>query len=110
MSTAKDEAEIGRTEPQSDEEDGSERLEEEDQDQPPRRLSGLAPVGVEQRDDDEFSLSAESVGPRVRNSHGSSLLKNHALESPPVWGRPSSADGSLSIPDDTPSIQVRDLR
>ena len=28
----------------------------------------------------------------------------------PELGRPSSADGSLSIPDDTPSVQVRVLR
>lgn len=109
MSTAKDEAEIGRTEPPSDEEDGGERLEEEDQDEPLKRLSGLAPVGVEGRDDDEYSLSAESGGPRVRNNHRSSLLKKHDLESSPGRGRPSSADGSLSIPDDTPSIQVRDI-
>lgn len=109
MSTAKDEAEIGRTKPQRDEENRSERPEEEedDEDEPPRNLSRLAPVEFEDRDGDENSLSAESVRSRAQNGHGSTLLKNYNSKSSPDSGRPSSADGSLSIPDDTPSIQVK---
>ena len=36
-----------------------------------------------------------------------SATEASALDSRPVPARPSSADGSLSTPDDTPSIQVR---
>lgn len=104
MSTVKDEAEIGRTQSEIDEESGSERRKDDDEDEFSRSPSGLVPV--EERDEDFNSLSAGSVGSQIRNNHGLTLLRNRNLESSPVLQRPSSADGSLSIPDDTPSIQV----
>lgn len=113
MSTAKDEAEIGRTKLQRYDEDGSERPEEEeeeeerDEDGTPINLSGPARLEFADQRRDENNLSTESGHSRILNGHGSTVLKNSYSESSPNVGRPSSADGSLSIPDDTPSIQVK---
>lgn len=116
MSTAKDEAEIGRTKPQRDEENGSERPEkkeeeeeeeDEDEDESPRSLSRPIPLEFEDSHGNEENSSAESALSRIRDGHDSSLLNTSNLESSMNVGRPSSADGSLSIPDDTPSIQVK---
>ena len=113
MRTAKDEAERGRAKFQNDEEIGSERpeerleerleerSEERDEDIPPNTVS-------EERNGDIYGLNADEVGSRVRPGSGSAPLGNHNLELSPVWRRPSSVDGSLSIPDDTPSVQARD--
>lgn len=117
MSTAKDEAEIGRKNLEDDEENSSEKLEkgedeeekeeEGDEDELPRSLSGPVPLELMDMHGDEDNLSAESVPPRIRNGHGSNSPRNFNTKSSLDVGRPSSADGSLSIPDDTPSIQVK---
>ena len=115
MSTANDEAEIGRTKLQGDEENGSqhpdekeeeEEGEEGDEDEPPRSLSGPGPPELEDRHGDEDNLSAENARSRTRSGYGSTLLKNSNIKLSMNAGRPSSADGSLSIPDDTSSLQV----
>ena len=118
MSSAKDEAEIGRTKLEDDEEDGSEKLEEGedeeeeeekeegDKDEPPRSLSGPAPLEFEDRHGDDNNLNAKTSTSRIRNGHGSDSPQLFNTKSYIHVGRPSSADGSLSIPDDTPSIQV----
>lgn len=121
MSTANDEAEIGRTKLQGDEENGSQHPDEEEEeeeeeeekegeegeeDEPSRRLSGPSPPELEDRHGDEDNLSTESARSRTRSGYGSNLLKNSNTKSSMDAGRPSSADGSLSIPDDTSSLQV----
>jgi hypothetical protein len=105
MSTVKDEAEIGRPRSESDEESGNERRKDDEEDEFPTSPSGLVPA--EGSDEDIYSLNAGNFGSRIRNNHGSTLLRNRNGESSPVLERPSSADGSFSIADDTPSIQAR---
>jgi hypothetical protein len=110
MSTAKDEAEIGRIQPQVEEESGYDTREEDAQDESPSKSPGSVPVGFAEQDGDEHNISDGSFGSSGPNSHGWNLIKDRNIESSPGWGRPSSADGSLSTPDDTPSIQVRGSR
>jgi hypothetical protein len=110
MSTAKDEAEIGRIQPQVDEEDARAEDAEDAEDEFPSKLPGSVPVGFAEQDGDEYNISDGSFGSSGPNSHGWNLIKDRNIKSSPGWGRPSSADGSLSTPDDTPSIQVRDSR
>ena len=112
MSTAKDEAEIGRTKSQRDEENGIERPEEEeeeeeDEDESPRNFTGPASLEFEDTQGGKNNPRAQSVRSRIRNGHDLTLLKNSNLESSLNLERPSSAGGSFSIPDDTPSIQVK---
>ena len=60
-------------------------------------------------EEEEDSLSADGHASLDDNTHlhGEQSGTNVVIhDSTPEIGRPSSADGSLSIPDDTPSIQV----
>ena len=64
-----------------------------------------APVQKEE----EVDMSISDYTPSNNGIHiGDERLRSAIVsrDSTPEIGRPSSADGSLSIPDDTPSIQV----
>ncbi|KAL8768125.1 MAG: hypothetical protein Q9194_005793 [Teloschistes cf. exilis] len=68
-------------------------------------------IGMEEAAEEEEEETASSI---IRNPNGYHALQEQDemdtlnQSSPPaIVERPSSADGSLSIPDDTPSIQVR---
>ena len=114
MSAAKDEAENGRLDFESEDGDAGEKdLEEGENDQaeeddvPPQRSGQLN--GDEESEntavnDNSLRHNGEKEGASARETQGSIQATR------PELGRPSSADGSLSIPDDTPSIQVRVLR
>ena len=114
MSAAKDEAEDGQFDSGSDGDDKREEdLGEDEGDQaegndvPTRRLGQL--------NGDEKSKSTAVNNNSIRHN-GEEMADLGSEEqgliqaTRPDLGRPSSADGSLSIPDDTPSIQVRALR
>ena len=104
MSAAKDEAE-----------DGPLNLENED--------NGIGEK-TSQNDENEQTQEEELLTPKLSKPNGfgeedDSLASNNEVESEdfgplqtssPVPERPSSADESLSIPDDTPSLQVRSAR
>lgn len=104
MSAAKDEAEDGplvlnnkdnRIGAKRSQDDENEQTQEEELLTP--KLS--RPNGFEEEDDSLASnneVESENFGPLQTSS--------------PVPERPSSADESLSIPDDTPSLQVRIVR
>lgn len=77
-----------------------------------------------QDDENEQTQEEELLTPKLSKPTGfeeedDSLASNNGVEcedfgplqtSSPVPERPSSADESLSIPDDTPSLQVRPVR
>ena len=72
----------------------------------------------EQTQEEELQIPKLSRQDRVKEEDDS-LASNNDVESEefaplqtssPVPERPSSADGSLSIPDDSPSLQVRPMR
>ena len=77
-----------------------------------------------QYDENEQTQEEELHIPKLRRQNrvqeeDDSLASNNDVESEdfgplqtssPVPGRPSSADGSLSIPDDSPSLQVRPMQ
>ena len=102
MSAAKDEAEDGplafnskanRNGEKKSQDDENEQTQEEE------LLTLTKPTGLEEEDDSLASnheFESEDFGPLQTSS--------------PVPERPSSADESLSIPDDTPSLQVRPVR
>ena len=104
MSAATDEAEDGplafnnagdATTKETSQYDGDEQTQEEELHTP--KLSRHS--RVEEEDDSLASnndVESEEFGPLQSSS--------------PVPERPSSADGSLSIPDDSPSLQVRPMR
>lgn len=73
----------------------------------PARLQESEQFGGE-LEEEEDSLSVNGHGPLDDDIHldGQQSENNIIRASTPEIGRPSSADGSLSIPDDTPSIQV----
>lgn len=114
MSAAKDEAENGRLDFESEEGDAGEKdLEEGENDQaeeddvPPPRLGQL------NGDDESESTAVNNNSLRHNGEHMEELASDQQgsiQATRPELGRPSSADGSLSIPDDTPSVQVRVLR
>ena len=63
----------------------------------------------EEEEEEEGDLSIGDPLPSKNGIHiGDERLRGPIVsrESTPEIGRPSSADGSFSIPDDTPSIQV----
>lgn len=114
MSAAKDEAEKGQLDFESEEGDTRENdLEEDENDQaeeddvPTPRLGQL-------NGDEESESTAVTNNSLRRNGEQmgelGSEIQGSLLATRPELGRPSSADGSLSIPDDTPSVQVRALR
>ena len=114
MSAAKDEAENGQLDSETEEEDKREAdLVEHETDQaeedhvPTRRLGQL--------NGDEKSKSTTVNSNRLRHNgeqigEVGSEEQGSMQATRPELGGPSSADGSLSIPDDTPSVQVRVLR
>ena len=114
MSAAKDEAENGQ--PHFESEDGGteERdLEEDENDQAEERDVPTPRLGQLNGDEESESTavsdnSLRHNGEQVGESAGKVQGSTQATR--PELGRPSSADGSLSIPDDTPSVQVRALR
>ncbi len=101
MSAATDEAE-----------DGPLRLNDDDNRNDERTSQGF---------ENEQTQEEELLTPRLSKPNGfeeedDSLASNNDVEefgplqtSSPGPERPSSADGSLSIPDDTPSLQVRSM-
>ena len=113
MSAAKDEAENGQLDFESEEGDtGEENLEEdenhqaEEDDVPPlrsRQLNGDEEGENTIANDTGLRYNGEKGGKSASEVQGSMQATRLEL------GRPSSADGSLSIPDDTPSVQVRAL-
>lgn len=106
MSTVQDEAEVGRVQSASDEGSEADRGPENDENGP---LGGF-PVRTLERpyeeEEDTTSLIATRTSLRSYERHDLDMQEDSSLASSPALGRPSSADGSLSIPDDTPSIQV----
>lgn len=104
MSAAIDEAEDGPLEwNNGDNENQGEKLQDDENEQTQEeelltpKLSKPAAFGEE--DDSSVSnndIESDDFGPLQTSS--------------PVPERPSSADGSLSIPDDSPSLQVRPMR
>lgn len=114
MSAAKDEAENGQLDSGSDEEDKREEgLVEDEADQAEENDVPTGRLG--QLNGDEKSKSTAVNNNSLRHN-GEEMAELGSEEqgliqaTRPDLGRPSSADGSLSIPDDTPSIQVRALR
>lgn len=103
MSAARDEADLGPELPTSDTgSDVSKGQDGEEQDAIDNGEHGGTETLLE---DDE-----ETVAPDIEKSNRkrqSVVGKAQPSTSPAVTGRPSSADGSLSIPDDTPSLKVR---
>lgn len=80
----------------------------------PRPQQAEQPRGpVEEEEEEEAEAEGDmSIGDHIHSKNGLHIgdeqLRGPILsrDSTPEIGRPSSADGSLSIPDDTPSIQV----
>lgn len=104
MSTAKDKAEDGPLELNNEDNIIGEKKSQDDETEQKQEGSLLTPKlskpnGFEEEDDSLVSnneVESEEFGPLQTSS--------------PVPERPSSADESLSIPDDTPSLQVRFTR
>ena len=113
MSAAKDEAENGQLDFESEEGDTGEKDLEEDENHQAEEddilpLRSRQPNGDEESEttaanDNSLRHNGEKRGESAGGVHGSMQATRPGL------GRPSSADGSLSIPDDTPSVQVRAL-
>lgn len=110
MSTVQDEAEVGRVQSTNDEESEADRGPENDE----NRTVGGNPVRTLRRpyeeekgeeEEEDKSLNAAGTSFRSHERHDLDMQEDSSLASSPALGRPSSADGSLSIPDDTPSIQ-----
>ena len=114
MSAAKDEAENGQLDSGSEEEDKREGdLVEDEADQAAEndvQTRGLGHLNG----DEESKIAAVNSNSLRHNGEQMAEFGNEEQGSiqatRPELGRPSSADGSLSTPDDTPSIQVRALR
>ena len=103
MSAAKDEAEDGPAELSTEDSGHEEELSQDHEDEQSQEEELLTPRlskpnGFEEEEDSLASnndVESEDFGPLQTSS--------------PVLERPSSADGSLSIPDDSPSLQVRPI-
>ena len=114
MSAAKDEAENGQLDSRSEEEDKREGdLVEDEADQ--AEENDVQTRGLGHLNGDEKSkITAVNSNNLRHNGEQMADFENEEQGSiqatRPEFGRPSSADGSLSTPDDTPSIQVRVLR
>lgn len=108
MSTVQDEAEVGRVLSTNEEESEADRGPENDE----NRAVGGFPVRTlerhyeEEEEEQDKSLNATGTSLRSYERHDRDMQEDSSSASSPALGRPSSADGSLSIPDDTPSIQV----
>ena len=113
MSAAKDEAKNGQLDFESEEGDTGEKDLEEDENRQAeeddilpltsRQLNGDEESENTAASDNSFRHNGEKRGELAGEMQGSMQATRPGL------GRPSSADGSLSIPDDTPSVQVRAL-
>lgn len=103
MSTVQDEAEVGRVQSTGDEGSEADRVPENDGNRP---VGGFPVRTLERSNEEDKSLNASSKSHRSYEGHDLNMQEDSSLASSPALGRPSSADGSLSIPDDTPSIQV----
>lgn len=108
MSTAQNEAENGPAMFRGDDEHGEEAREgdggESAGDFPTR-----VPESPERSNEDKDGVTVVATGAPSRRYQNTDQEHHEAdsnLESSTTPERPSSADGSLSIPDDTPSIQV----
>ena len=114
MSAAKDEAENGQLDSGSDEEDKREEdFVEDEADQAEENDVQIRGLGHLNGDEKSESTAVNNNSLR----HNGEQMAEFGSEEQgsiqatrPKLGRPSSADGSLSTPDDTPSIQVRTLR
>jgi hypothetical protein len=111
MSTVKDEADDGPLDVHGEEGGaGEEALVEDESDQAqedsfPTLNSGQS-NGIEE-EDDSIAASFEGFRGNGRQAQDSGSEDSvHIQATRPDLGRPSSADGSVSIPDDTPSVQV----
>ncbi|KAL8716720.1 MAG: hypothetical protein Q9225_005978 [Loekoesia sp. 1 TL-2023] len=104
MSAAKDEADTGPelsiSDTESDPEDNQEEKEDENHDDGGRKGSETVHENLE-----ETSSSIAPDADDYDHTRSSLLGSSQGLPIPAVGERPSSADGSLSIPDDTPSLQ-----
>ena len=111
MSAAKDEAENGQLNFESEEGDTGEKDLEEDENHQAEE-DDLPPVRLRQLNGDEESGNTAANDKSPRHNGGkwgvpAGEVQGSVQATRPELGRPSSADGSLSIPDDTPSVQVR---
>ena len=114
MSAAKDEAENGQLHFESEEGDTGERdLEENENDQAEEEEVPTPRLGQLNGDGESESTAVNNNSLRHNGEQMDELaseVQGSIQATRPELGRPSSADGSLSIPDDTPSVQVRALR
>lgn len=106
MSTVRDDAGIAPAQSTSDDERGGERESRNDESKTTGRLPGQTLEEPEEEGEDEHSLIPTDISFRGYKDYDPDIQEDSDLASSPAFGRPSSADGSLSIPDDTPSIQV----
>ena len=111
MSAAKDEAGNGQSGLESEEEDTGEKpLVEDESDLAQEDELPIPRLGQPNGAEEEDSLALDLDGFRDDRGRvqGFESPDSGSIQAPgPGPGRPSSADGSLSIPDDTPSVQVR---
>ena len=118
MSTAPDEAEDGPEESISRSESGDESESQEEAGEYENSLPSEIATSVLQETEDnatEANILATAATTferlqRQRAEDEDSLDDGSNLASRPGLERPSSADGSLSTPDDSPSIQVCRIR
>lgn len=122
MSTVQDEADIGLGEPDT-EPSNDEHSTAEDAARPRSRNGTQLPSSIVEvlrsvRQDDlkeeQISQNGASFGSYGRLVHEdeedeTSIQNKEDVLASPAKERPSSADGSLSTPDDTPSIQVESV-
>lgn len=114
MSAAKDEAENGQLDFESEEGDTGEKdLEEDENDRAEEDNIPTPRLGQLNGDEESESTVVDNNGLRHNGEQMGELaseVQGSIQATRPELGRSSSADGSLSIPDDTPSVQVRALR
>ena len=106
MSTVRDDAGIAPAQSTSEEERGFDRESRDDESKATGRLPGRTLEEAEGEGEDEHGLIQTGISFRGYKDLDPHVQEDSDLASSPAFGRPSSADGSLSIPDDTPSIQV----
>lgn len=103
MSTAQDETEIGRAQHIRDEKGGDDERSNGDEEEQQDALPTLVFEGPEEGENANNDIGAQDLGNQNDNDSRGGVEKD---ETSLALRRPSSADGSSSIPDDTPSIQV----
>lgn len=124
MSTVQDEADIGlgkaETEPTNDEgpavvEDVERIKSRNGTEQPSTIVEILQIVRQDEAEEEDSGQNGASFGsygrlvPEDGEEEEASIRNNEEVLASPARERPSSADGSLSTPDDTPSIQVESM-